>query len=208
MVTAETMEAIIETDEYPIMIAPDVVSAVVKRDVELKGISDRVMLYAMAPLTQVASGYVVSKLLRDESSRGSPGLGSLGGGSIASGGTGMLSTDHRSEAHTRNTKSAVNYATALLRVSFKAVPDSSKSEWLKTFARLYRVKAPLGDAGQHTHASQFDVLKAAVKDNCCQSLAMTQSTTGGTEDGSDTQSGMQSVSTQHRHSVHIFDENP
>eukprot|EP00658_Telonema_sp_P-2_P058291 TRINITY_DN4675_c0_g4_i1.p1 TRINITY_DN4675_c0_g4~~TRINITY_DN4675_c0_g4_i1.p1 ORF type:complete len:330 (+),score=47.08 TRINITY_DN4675_c0_g4_i1:91-1080(+) len=66
MVTASTMTAIMNTDVYSLLIAPDTISTIAKRNVELKGVSDRVVLYVLAPQGAVESGYIKPNLVRDE----------------------------------------------------------------------------------------------------------------------------------------------
>ena len=179
MVTAETMDAIMDTDEYPLMIAPDVVSGIVKRDVVLKGVSEKVNLFAMAPISQVSSGYVASKMLM-ESSRAmrSSSRGSIALPSSASSITDTVNTTRS----TANVKLSVNYATALLRATFKAVPDPAKGPWLVSLSKILRAKTDgRVSSDKQEQSRQFDILRAAVKENCSQSISASQSAGGETD---------------------------
>ena len=181
MVTAETMEAVMATDEYPLMIAIDSVSAMVKTNVELKGVSEKVTLFAMAPLSQVASGYVTSKLLRESSSsRHTRSLSSKS----KSFGSELGESDLQSGSEiTRSSRSAnkasANYAAALLRVAYKAVPDAAKGLWVTSLSKILHVKFEDEDAKGGGEAVQqarrFEAVRNAVKENCLQSMSATQS---------------------------------
>lgn len=163
MVTAETMKAIMDTEVYPLIIAPDTITAIVKRHVELKGVSECVNLYAMAPTSQVESGYISPKHVEEL-----PGLIVIGTGSInyetastrsqetsesvqfsdrasvalsQRSGNGIWSglSATRNEKINTDQNVSIQFSSALFRATFKAVPDNSKALWLKALARKLNV---------------------------------------------------------------------
>jgi hypothetical protein len=202
LATSETMAAIAVTDEYPLMIAPNAISVLVKRNVELKGVSEKVELHAMAPLSQITSGYVASKLLTE----GSRGMRSTSRASLMNGGSHCssltdttLQSGCESRGDAQQMKTTVQYSSALLRLAFKAVPDGVKSSWLIALAKTLRVKADGASDSKQEQSLRFEELRTAVRDNCAQSLTATHSTDGGTIDGS-MASNTHSVSTHRRQS--------
>ena len=173
MVTSDTMEAIMETDEYPFMIAPDSVSAIVKRNVELKGVSTKASLYGLAPTSQLDSGYVPSRALQDSrQAKRCRSRSQSSNGGTSSNGLGM-GFEQISAVDSKHIQASVTYSTALLRATFKAVPDSAKSAWLSAVAKLLRIKnfnESTSSAGQTEQSARFDAIRSAVIENCTSSL--------------------------------------
>ena len=183
LVSSETMDAITETDDFPLLIAPDSMSVIVKRDVELKGVSERVTLFALAPISQIASGYIKSKLFLSESRTHSlhrtSSVTISRTSSTISPTAATTNTMEYSDAPQKHIKASVNYATALLRATFKAVPESSKGQWLTALSKTLRIKSSAPSDGPTGHTRLFDALRAAVQENCTQSLGSSHSTDEG-----------------------------
>jgi hypothetical protein len=183
MVTSETMRAIMDTEVYPLMIAPDTQSAIVRRNVELKGVSECVTLYGMAPTSQLDSGYVSPKCVEE-----APGILVVGSINYETASTRSLETDStqysdrgsiapsqqstnmlwsglargaKDERLNADQNVSVQYSAALFRATFKAVPDNSKGMWLKALARKLGVVLTATDATdpsnekQHRRIEQF-----------------------------------------------------
>jgi len=159
MVTADTMKAITETDIYGLMIAPDTTAAVFLRDVPLKGLSDPVTLYVLAPTSQITSGYIPTRLVLDPLRHNTARTSAIAFQSIAdtsdlSFSNDSLSNDLRRESGVETATSnynqlfsvtngqgtshtsaaAARHSASLLRMAFRSVPDATKMVWLTAVA--------------------------------------------------------------------------
>eukprot|EP00658_Telonema_sp_P-2_P058286 TRINITY_DN4675_c0_g1_i1.p1 TRINITY_DN4675_c0_g1~~TRINITY_DN4675_c0_g1_i1.p1 ORF type:complete len:113 (-),score=25.50 TRINITY_DN4675_c0_g1_i1:581-919(-) len=105
-----------------------------------------------------------------------------------------------SVADSKHVQASVSYSTALLRATFKAVPDSAKGAWLSAVAKLLRIKnfnESTSSAGQTEQSARFEIIRAAVVDNCTNSLNASAASAAN-EDGRTRESSVafESTSTQ------------
>ena len=193
LMSEATYEVLKGTEEFALAISPDAVIIPFTIGAKLKGVSEPVTLIAMAPATEVASGYVPAKCVKDTSA-----TRTISGISVRTLSTGF-STGHQSTDSTSTTEqhpatsshegtagpsadvsisskpnNASRYAASLLRTTFRAVPDTSKKAWLEAVARDLRIPLAAEAASQINNKKQLrmewlktlKVLQAAVEEDC------------------------------------------